>query len=381
MRWIIASSLKLRYLVLFAAAAIAAVGLLQMNKAPVDVFPEFAPPRVEVQTPALGLSAAEVEELITVPMEEQLNGVPGVDIIRSSSVPQLSSITLIFDRDADLFKARQLVQERLALVAPTLPTYAQPPQMRQPLSSTSRVLKIGITSDRVDLVELSSIIRHTIRQRLQRVPGVAGVGVWGNRKEQWQVQVNPALLRVHHTTLEDVLAATSDALEAPLLKYKSSAAIGSGGFVETPNQRLQVHHVNSVDDPGQLAKVAFFNRRGERLRLSDVAQVVKGHPPLTGDAVVNGKPGLLLVVEKFPGANTLEVTRGVERALDELRPGLPGIEIERAIFRPATFIETAFDNLRLALIIGCALVVLDPDRLPVRVADGADQSACRSRSP
>jgi CzcA family heavy metal efflux pump len=358
MRWIIASSLKLRYLVLFAAVAMAAVGLLQMRKAPVDVFPEFAPPRVEVQTPALGLSAAEVEELITVPMEEQLNGVPGVDTIRSSSVPQLSSITLIFDRDADLFKARQLVQERLALVAPTLPTYAQPPQMRQPLSSTSRVLKIGITSDRVDLVELSSIVRHTIRQRLERVPGVAGVGVWGNRKEQWQVQVDPALLRQHHATLEDVLVATSGALEAPLLKYKPTAAIGSGGFVETPNQRLQVHHVNSVDEPGQLAQVAFFNSRGERLRLSDVAQVVKGHPPLTGDAVVNGKPGLLLVVEKFPGANTLEVTRGVERALDELRPGLQGIEIERAIFRPATFIETALDNLRLALIIGCALVVL-----------------------
>src|SRR4029079_9338984 len=127
MRWIIASSLKLRYLVLFAAAVMAAIGLLQMRKAPVHVCPEFAPPRVEVQTPALGLSAAEVEELITVPMEEQLNGVPGVDTIRSSSVPQLSSITLIFDRDADLFKARQLVQERLALVVPTLPTYAQPP--------------------------------------------------------------------------------------------------------------------------------------------------------------------------------------------------------------------------------------------------------------
>jgi CzcA family heavy metal efflux pump len=358
MRWIVASSLKLRFLVIFAAVAMTAVGIMQVRQAPVDVFPEFAPPRVEVQTPALGLSAAEVEEFITVPMEEQLNGVAGLDLIRSSSVPQLSAITLIFKRGFNLIRARQLVQERLALVAPQLPTWAQPPQMRQPTSSTSRVLKIGVTSDKIDLIELSSIIRHTIRQRLQRVPGVAAVGVWGNRKEQRQVQMDPALMSKHRVTTADVLDATTGALEAPLLKYTPGAVIGSGGFIDTPNQRLQVHHVNSVDEPGQLGKVTFFDSRGELLRLSDVTHVVKGHPPLQGDAIVNGKPGLLLVVEKFPGANSLAVTHGVEKALDELRPGLQGIEIEKAIFRPATFIETAFHNLTVALLIGCFLVVL-----------------------
>jgi CzcA family heavy metal efflux pump len=358
MRRIVGSSLKLPYLILFAAAAMTAVGILEVRRAPADVFPEFAPPRVEVQTPALGLSAAEVEELITVPMEEQLNGVAGLDVIRSSSVPQLSAITLIFRRGTNLIRARQLVQERLALVAPQLPTYAQPPQMRQPTSSTSRVLKIGITSDTVDLIELSSIIRHTIRQRLQRVPGVAAVGVWGNRKEQHQVQMDPVLMTKHHVTTADVLDATTGALEAPLLKYRPGSVIGSGGFVDTPNQRLQVHHLSPINEPGQLGQVTFFNSRGELLRLSDVAHVEKGHPPLQGDAIVNGKPGLLLVVEKFPGANTLAVTHGVEKALDELRPGLKGIEIEKAIFRPATFIETAFHNLTVALVIGCLLVIL-----------------------
>jgi CzcA family heavy metal efflux pump len=358
MRWIIASSLKLRFLVVFAALAMTAVGILQVRHAPVDVFPEFAPPRVEVQTPALGLSAAEVEEFITVPMEEQLNGVPQLDLIRSSSVPQLSAITLIFKRGTNLIRARQLVQERLALVAPQLPTWAQPPQMRQPTSSTSRILKIGVTSDKVSLIELSSIIRHTIRQRLQRVDGVAAVGVWGMRKQQRQVQMDPALMAKHHVTVAEVLDATASALEAPLLKYTPGAVIGSGGFIDTPNQRLQIHHVNSVDEPGQLGNVTFFDSRGELLRLSDVAHIVTGHPPLQGDAIVNGKAGLLLVVEKFPGANSLAVTHGVEKALDELRPGLKGIEIEKAIFRPATFIETAFHNLTVALLIGCFLVVL-----------------------
>jgi CzcA family heavy metal efflux pump len=359
MRWIVASSLKFRMLVVFGATAMMVFGAAELRRdTRVDVFPEFAPPRVEVQTPTLGLSAAEVEEFVTVPLEHQLNGVPNVDVIRSSSVPQLSSITLIFERGTDLLGARQLVQERLAAITPSLPTWAVPPFMMQPLSSTSRTMKIGISSDELSLIELSSIVRHTVRQRLLRVPGVANVGVWGQRQEQRQVLVDPERMQAHGVSVNQVLEVTSNALDTPLLKHSPGALVSAGGFIETPNQRLAVRHISAVLEPEELADVSFEGEDGKPLRLSDVADVVTGHPPLIGDAVVNDGPGLLLVVEKFPGANTLEVTRGVEEALDALRPGLKGVEIDSTIFRPATFIETAIDNLTLALLIGCALVVL-----------------------
>ena len=359
MRWIVGSSLKFRMLVVFAATAMMVFGAAELRRdTRVDVFPEFAPPRVEVQTPTLGLSAAEVEEFVTVPLEHQLNGVPNVDVIRSSSVPQLSSITLIFERGTDLLGARQLVQERLAAITPSLPTWAVPPFMMQPLSSTSRTMKIGVSSGELSLIELSSIVRHTVRQRLLRVPGVANVGVWGQRQEQRQVLVDPERMQAHGVSVNQVLEVTSNALDTPLLKHSPGALVSAGGFIETPNQRLAVRHVSAVLEPEELADVSFEGEDGKPLRLSDVADVVTGHPPLIGDAVVNDGPGLLLVVEKFPGANTLEVTRGVEEALDALRPGLKGVEIDSTIFRPATFIETAIDNLTLALLIGCALVVL-----------------------
>ncbi len=358
MRWIVQTSLRFRALVVFLAAGLMFFGVAALRDTPIDVFPEFAPPRVEVQTPAIGLSAAEVEELITVPLEEQLNGVPGLDIIRSDSVEQLSSINLIFDHGADLLKARQLVQERLAVVAPTLPTYAVPPFMMQPLSSTSRTMKIGLSTSTLSLIELSSIARHTIRQRLLRVPGVANVAIWGQRKEQRQVRVDPERMQAKGVSVDQVLEATADSLDAPLLKHSPGALVGTGGFVETPNQRLNIQHVLPVFGPEDLGRVSFQTGDGRRVRISDVADVVTGNPPLVGDAVINGGPGIMLIVEKFPGANTLEVTRGVEEALDKLRPGLAGIEIDASIFRPATFIEAAIDNLTTALLIGCLLVIL-----------------------
>jgi CzcA family heavy metal efflux pump len=359
MRWIVASSLRFRFLVVLAAVALMVFGAAELRRdAQVDVFPEFAPPRVEIQTPTLGLSAAEVEEFVTVPLEHQLNGIPELDVLRSSSVPQLSSITLIFERGTDLLEARQLVQERMATITPSLPSWAVPPSIMPPLSSTSRVLKIGLSSDRYSLIEMSSIARHTIRQRLLRVSGVANVAIWGQRKEQRLVLVDADRMRAHRVSVDRIMEVTSTALDAPLLVHSPGALVGTGGFVDTPNQRITVRHVLPVVTPRDLADVSFENGRGETIRLGDVADVVTGHPPLIGDAVINDGPGLLLIVEKFPGANTLEVTRGVEEALDALRPGLQGIEIDSTIFRPATFIEMAIDNLTVALLLGCALVVL-----------------------
>src|ERR671917_502632 len=358
MRWIVGSSLRFRWLVIFAAAALMIFGVAQSRNAPVDVFPEFAPPRVEIQTIAIGNSSQQVEELVTVPLEQQLNGIEGLEEMRSKSVADPSAIELIFERGTDLYAARQLVQERISAASPNLPTWASPPFMMPPLSSTSRIMKIGLTSDEVDLREMSTISYWKIRQELLRVPGVANVPIYGERLPQQHVQVDPKKLAEHGVSLEQVMTATGDALDAGLLMYSEGAVVGTGGFVESQGQRLDVRNVLPILDSDDLAKVTLEGRDGTKLNLSDVATVKGGHQPLIGDAVINDGPGLLLVVQKFPNANTVEVTRGIEETIDDMRPGLPGMEIDTTIFRPATFIELAIENLTTALLLGVLLVVL-----------------------
>src|SRR6266508_1644660 len=358
MRWIVGSSLRFRYIVVALAAGMMVFGVVQLRGIPVDVFPEFAPPRVQIQTACLGLSAADVEQLVTVPLEDGLNGIPGLDVMRSASVPQLSSIELIFKLGTDLLQARQLVQERIATGLPTLPTWARPPVMLQPLSATSRVMKIGLSSKTRSLTEMSMISYWTIRARLLRVPGVANVPIWGERLQMLQVQAEPEKMRAHDVSLEQVMETTADALDVGLLKFSNGAVVGTGGFLDTPNQRLQVRHILPITTPEDLSQVIIETQSGKALRLGDVAQVVEGHQPLAGDAVINDGPGLMLIVEKLPWANTLDVTRGVEQALRELQPGLPGIDVDPTIFRPASFIETALRNLTNALLLGCLFVLL-----------------------
>ncbi|MGY3379692.1 CzcA family heavy metal efflux pump [Arthrobacter sp. TE12231] len=359
MRRIVAASLRFRSIIIAMAAALMIVGGAQLSSASVDVFPEFAPPRVEVQTACLGLTASEVEELVTVPMEEAFNGIDGLDQMRSKSVSQLSAIVLEFKPGTDLLTARQLVSERMATVIPTLPTWAAPPLMLQPLSSTSRVMKIGLSSETRSLIEMSMISYWNIRAHLLRVPGVANVAIWGERLQMLQVQVDPAKLAANDVTLENVMNSTSDALDAGLLKYSPGALIGTGGALETPNQSMGIRHVQPITSPADLAQVALEEREGlPPLRLADVANVVEDHQQLIGDAVINGGPGLMLIVEKLPWGNTLEVTRGVEEALHELQPGLTGIAVDTTLFRPASFIEESLGNLGLALLLGCFLVVL-----------------------
>ena len=358
MRRLVGWSLRFRFVVLALAAALVFFGVGQVREMPVDVFPEFAPPRVEVQTAAIGLSASEVESLVTIPLEQALNGLPGLDIMRSKSVPQLSSIELIFEAGADLLDARQLVQERVATVTPGLPSWATPPTMIQPLSATSRTMKIGLRSDDMSLIDLSVLARFTIRPRLMGVPGVANVAIWGQRNEMLNVYVDPARLAESDVTLTDLMTQTGDALDAGLLTFTSGASVGTGGFIETPNQRFSVRYRQPIVDPDDLSQVAISARDGTLVRLADVADVQIGHQPLNGDAVINDGEGLMLIVEKLPWANTLDVTRGVDDALAALRPALVGIEVDASIFRPATFIEMAIDNLALALLLGCLLVVL-----------------------
>ncbi len=358
MRWIVGTSLKFRYLVVVGAAALMVFGLGMLRDTPVDVFPEFAQPKVEIQTMTFGLSAEETEELVTVPMEQQLQGIPKLDIVRSKSVPGLSQIVLLFDRGTDLMHARQVVDERVGTITPTLPTWAAPPVMIQPLSSTSRVMKIGLTSDSLSLMDMSIIAYWKIRARLLRVPGVANTPIWGERLKMQQLQMDPAKLKAHGVSLTRVMDDAANALDAGLLQFSEGSFIGTGGFIDTPNQRINIRHVAPIVEANDLSSVPIEKVNGKRVTLGDVGNLVIDHQPLFGEAVINDGPGLMMIVEKLPWANTLEVTRGVEEAMKEMEPGLPGMQIDTTIFRPATFIEDSIDNLTRALLIGALLVIL-----------------------
>jgi len=360
-RWIIGSSLQFRFLVLGIAAALAVFGTLRLARMPVDVFPEFAPPVVEVQTEAIGLSAPEVESLITLNLEELLSGVPWLDSIRSQSVTGLSSIVLTFKRGTDIMKARQMIQERLTL-AYTLPNVAQPPVILQPLSATARFMMIGISSDKIDPTELSLLARWTIKPRLLGVSGVANVAIWGQRLRQLHVHIAPDRLRDAKVLQEDIIAAAGDALWVSPLTFLRGSAPGTGGWIDNRNQRLTVQHSMPIEAPEDMAKVAVAPLHlllsGKSMSLGEIAEVTFDHPPLIGDAVVGKGGGLMLVVEKFPSANTLEVTRAVEKALGELSRGLPGVQIDASVFRLASYVEDSMANLAWALAIGAVLVVL-----------------------
>ena len=363
MRWIVATSLRLRYLVVVAASMLLVFGIARLRDTPVDVFPEFAPPRVEVQTLCLGLSAKDVEALVTVPMEQALNGIEGLDVLRSRSVSDLSTVQAVFKPGTDLMKARLAVQERVRIATPVLPNWASAPFMIQPLSATSRVMKIGMsTKDRStqSLVDMSLTAYWTVRPRLMRVPGVANVAIWGDRWSVLQVQADPERMRRHDVALNRVLEASADALDVGMLKFSSGHEIGTGGFIDTPNQRLGIRHILPNLTPQELAKVPVEAPMGGRpVAIGDVATVVRDtQPHLNGDAVINDGVGLMLIVEKLPWGNTLQVTRGVEQALAEMRPGLAGIDVDTSIFRPATFIQTAINNLGRAMLLGFLLVVL-----------------------
>ncbi|TMQ67615.1 MAG: efflux RND transporter permease subunit, partial [Candidatus Eisenbacteria bacterium] len=355
LRSLVQSSLKSPLVVIALAAALVVLGSARLRDMPVDVLPEFSVPYVEIQTESLGLSAEEVEQLITVPMEQDLlNGLPWLQTIRSESVPGLSSIVLVFEPRTNLMRARQMVSERLTQ-AVALPHVSRPPVMLQPMSATSRVMIVGLSSQSLSPIQMSVLARWTIVPRLMGVPGVANVVIWGQRDRQLQVQVDPKRLQAHGTSLLKVLETTGNALWVSSLTFVDASTPGTSGFIDTNNQRIGIRHILPIVSPAGLSQVPID---GSSLRLGDVADVVEDHQPLIGDALTKNGPGLLLVVEKFPGANSLNVTRGVEEALSELGPGLSGMDMDSNVFRPADFIETATRNVRLAAILGFLLVAL-----------------------
>ena len=357
MRWILESSLRLAAVVLVAAGVIMFVGVMALRHAAVDTLPEFLPPQVQVQTEALGLSTNEVEQFITVPLEDEFNGLPFLDHLRSQSVPGLSSIELTFKPGTDIYKARQLVTERVAQ-GPSVVNVGTPPVIVQPLSSESRAMMIGLSSRQLSLIDLSTLARWRVRPRLLAVPGVANVTIWGQRDKQLQVLVDPARMRKQGVSLDQVISTTGDAMWTSPLTFVEASSPGADGFIDMPNQRISVQHILPIKTAADLAKVPIEETK-KPLPLSSVATVVEDHPALRGDALLKqGEPGFILVVEKFPGANTLAVTRGVEAAMDELKPGLAGVTVDMTIFQPATYIETALRTVGLAALAGFVLLAL-----------------------
>jgi Cu/Ag efflux pump CusA len=359
MRALVSTSVRFRLLAIGLAGVLLLVGATQLQTARVDVLPEFTPTTVEVQTEALGLSAEEVEELVTVPLEaDLLHGVAFLEEIRSQSIAGLSSIVMIFEPGTDIFKARQVVAERLTQ-AHALPNVAKAPVMLQPLSSLSRFMIVGLSSSEKSLIEMSVLARWTVQPRLMGVPGVANVSIFGQRERQLQVLVDPTRLSQSGVTLDTLVETTGNALWFSPLTFLEASTPGTGGFIDTPQQRLGIQHILPIRSAEDLSNVAIDRAPGETpLRIGDVATVVEDHQPLIGDGLVAGGNGLLLVIEKFPDVNTLEVTRNVESALQAMQPALPGIAIDTSVFREASFVDASIGNVSLALLIGFLLIAL-----------------------
>lgn len=359
MRWIVGSSQKYRRLVLAVAVALIALGFVQLRNSNVEALPEFGPVRVDVQVEALGLSAEEVENLITNPIENEFfNGIPWLAKLESRTVPGLTSMEMTFEPGTDPIRARQVVQERLTMSTALPQASSKPPLVVQPLSSTGRLMMIGLSSQDKSLIDMSLLSRWTIVPRLLSVPGVANVAVWGFRDRQLQVQVDPSQLARNAVTLDQVLRTSANALWVSPLTFVEASTPGLGGFVDTKNQRIEIQHNQPIKTAAELGKVTVQGAEDRGLKLADVATITEDHQILIGDAVVNDQPNLMLVVERFPGSSVSEVTRDVEAALNELRPGLPGVQMDTTIYRPASFIEKMKANLVTTLLISGLLLLL-----------------------
>lgn len=346
---IVRFSLRFRGVVLSLALALLGYGLYTLTRAKFVVFPEFAPPLVSIQTEAPGLSPEQVELLVTQPIENAINGVTGIESLRSSSVQGLSVVKVVFQAGNDVYLERQLVAERLATLAGQLPSSVKSPIMTPLRSSTGDVLVLGLTSNQQSLMQLRTVADWTLRPRLLAVPGVASVSVFGGDVRQMQVQFDPEKLVHFNLALNDVVAAAQKA-----------TGIRGAGFVENRNQRLILQTEGQSLTPGQIASTVIVRQMGANVTLGQVADVREDAEPPFGAASIEGKTGVILVVSAQYGSNILDVTRQVEQALQELTPALQpeGIELRPDLFRPANFVNTSIHNIRTSLLLGAVLVIV-----------------------
>lgn len=329
------------------ASLVVVYGLYSLTRANLDVFPEFSPTQVVIQTESPGLTAELVEALVTQPIENAVSGTVGIDTMRSQSIPGLSVVTVIFKEGTDIYRNRQVAAERLVTLTSQLPKGIVP-NITPLASSASTVLGLGITSDTRSLMELRTLVDWTIRPHLMAVPGVADVNVFGGEVRQLQILVSPDKLIRYNLSLQDVLTAASRA-----------TGVRGAGYIENYNQRILINSEGQTQTPAQLAQMPLLHRNGQTIRIRDIGQVVEGAAPSISASAINGKPGVYLSVQGQLGANTKAVTEAVEKAMHELEPTLAieQVKLYPRLFRPANFIETAIDGVKADILIGSVLVV------------------------
>ncbi len=346
---IVEFSLRFRGIVIALACLAVLYGIYATERARLGVFPEFAPPQVTIQTEAPGLSPEQVETLVTQRIENALIGTAGLESIRSSSIQGLSVVTIIFSEGTEIYKARQMVGERLLEIASQMPQGVAAPIIAPLTSATSVILSIGLTAAGRSPMDVRTIADWTVRPRLLAVPGVAKVSIYGGGERELQIQVDPVRLLGHGVTIDEVISAA-----------RTSTGVRGAGFVETRNQRIVIQTEGQSVTPDELGEAVLSRQSGVSVRLKDVAQVSWAPAPAIGGALIMGKPGVILVVSTQYGANVLQVTAGVDRALKDLKTVLTaeGITLHPALFRAASFVETAIGNVRSSLLLGGVLVAI-----------------------
>ena len=342
-------SLKYRGVVVVLACVVLGYGLYVANNAKLDVFPNFVQPQVAIQTECPGLSPEQVELLVTLPIETMVNGLGDMESLRSESIEGLSVITVVFKEGSDVFRVRQMLAEMLAETAGTLPSSVKTPRMTPLTSSTMDLLKIGLVTDKLTPMELRTFADWTLKPRLLSVPGVAKCSCFGGEVRQLQIQVLPERLVAYNLALPDVLAAA-----------RVSTGVMGSGFIENRNQRITLQTEGQALTPAILGEVVVAHTNGLSVRLKDVARVVEGAEPKVGDTTIMGRWGVLMTMSSQYGANTMEVTKAVETALDDMKPVLAkeGIQLYPRLHRPATFIETSLANMKHSLALGAILVAV-----------------------
>jgi CzcA family heavy metal efflux pump len=340
-------SARNRFLVVVLAVVLMIWGGFNITNSDMDVLPEFSPPEVLIATEAPGMVAEEVEALVSFPLETAINGTPGVSLIKSISQTGISNITVVFRYGSDIYTDRQLVNERIQSVLPRLPKTVKPPAMLPVMSAIGDILKIGLVSDTVSPMDLRTIADWNIRNRVLAVPGVARVYCMGGEQREYQVLVDPDKLRSYGVTLNQVRIAV-----------ENCNVVAPAGFMVTADRQLPIRAIGRVRDLTDIADSVVTTRDGIPVLVKHVADVKIGPAFKYGDAVINGRPGVEIVISRQPGLNTLDVTNRVEQAIAEVKHGLPpGIQFV-TIFRQANFIERSINNVLQAIGTGALLVLV-----------------------
>jgi CzcA family heavy metal efflux pump len=338
-------SIVRRWIVVLGAILVTFLGVYNLTQMPLDVFPDFAPPQVEIQTEAPGLAPEEVETLITLPIESAVNGTPGVETVRSSSAVSISVVKVIFKWGTDVYQARQLVTERLQQVQQKLPEGVENPQISPISSPIGTVLQYAFTAETTALMEVRRLVDRDITNRLLAVPGVSQVIAYGGDVRQYQVLADPAKLRAFHVSLEEVTAAA-----------RGANVNAAGGFLINPDQELIIRGVGRIESIEQLAKSAVTARNGTPVLLQDVAEVRIGGALQRGDGSLNGQRAVVVLVNKQPQYDTPTVTRAIAKAMDEVKAGLPKDVKVTETFRQQSFIDAALENVTGSLRDGIIIV-------------------------